>query len=126
MTDVEKKLAEAEEAARFPVSRAQLALAQKRTAAALRNTIAIVAIIASLSVAGIWWLYGNNVSAVPQSATFLWEDDQSCVYRVRYVLSTGRTTTIDAEAPDAACPENPNLSSLWMRGRHAPAPSQGN
>lgn len=126
MTDAERKLAEAEQMAQnmsdHPVTRDQLAMAQKRTAASLRNTIALVCIVMSLSVAAIWWIYGSSVSAVPQSATFLWKDDQSCVYRTRYVLSTGRTTTIDAEAPDYACPANPNVPSVWVPGSGASTP----
>jgi hypothetical protein len=119
VTGAESKLDEAEKMMNDlqsnPVTREQLASAMKRTAASLRNTIALVCIIMAVSVAGIWTIYGSSVSAVPQSASFLWKDDQSCVYRTRYILSTGRTTTIDAEAPDAACPANPNLSSLWVR-----------
>lgn len=129
MTEAQKKLEEAlkmtEELQRAPVTRAQLKLAQTRTAAALRNTVAVVCVVMALSIAGIWWIYGSSVSAVPQSASFVWKDDQSCVYRTRYVLSTGRTLAIDAEVSGAACPANPNLSSLWVRpGGASPLPGR--
>jgi hypothetical protein len=126
MMNAERKLNEAinmaDDMIRHPISRAQLALAQKRTAASLRTAIALVCIIAALSVAGIWWIYGNSVSAVPQSAEFVWKDDQSCVYRVWYVLSSGRVTTIDAEASDVVCPVMP---SLWLREAGPSSPSGG-
>lgn len=127
MTDAQKKLAEAEAMVRDtqadPITRGQLALAQKRTAQALRNTIAIVAIIMAVSVAGIWFIYGSTVSAVPQSAAFVWKDNETCVYRVRYIMSSQRTITIDSEAPSEVCPPNPTLQILRMSRGNASASS---
>lgn len=130
MTEAEAKLRQAERAitdvTKIPITHAQLALAQNRMAASLRVVVVIIASIMALSVLGIWFIYGRSVSAVPQSARFVWSDDQTCVYRTTYDLSNGRRTTIDAEAPDAACPTNPNVQSLWMYpgGPSTPAPGE--
>ncbi len=128
MTEAEAKLHAAEKAivdvTRVPITHAQLALAQKRMSASLRNVVAIVAVIMAVSILGIWFIYGRSLSAVPASARFVWSDDQTCVYRTSYDLSNGRRTTIDAEAPDAACPTNPNVQSLWAPRGDAQTPSQ--